>query len=941
MDASPVRRRPWPLAAKQSGAGTRVGRMRLETLPAPFCFTWGRFFCNTRWGGSVICPGKSFCAQLVCESSAAWGVGLFKALQGDAIPAIAKIILLIVHYLLILQFQYDIAMMKRIRTLMMLVAGCALLAVAQSPVAVRWDMGTNNAEPGWYSSRLVVTNTSDKVLDRDWQLFFNQFSRTVRLPDGAPVDVEEVSTTYYRVTPNARYHALAAGDSLVVDLLMRGTMVNYCYRPQGAHMVMNGDLAHPVAIDMTYGPLDTPGQWRDGVPYPDGNYMWAYNERINAIGDAYTGNDYDIFPTPKQVEIHDGYTRIPSIVTVKCGKWWKPWDKECRQVKKYLVEALRSRGIYNAAGQSTVIKIDVKSGLNKNPGYYTLAVASGRITITAAGVAGAQNAVKTLVAAIDHSKNHNLQNAEVADWPDIPQRGFMLDIARNFTNFDNLKRFIDLLSYYKINRFQFHFTDDEAWRLEIPGLPELTEVASRRGCTLTESDFLAQIFDGNGNPDDSSQSANGYLTRSQFIELLRYAHLRCIKVVPEIETPGHARAAIVAMRARQARYAKTNPAQANEYVLWDDQNTSVYTSAQSYHDNVLNVASDGVYRFLTKVVDELSLMYKQAGIKLDVVHLGGDEVAMEAWSQSPAVQALMQREGIKNAHGVSEYYLRRITDILYPRGIRIEGWQEVAQNHSADFNAQMAPRIAGVNAWSTMGQRDVVPYQIANSGYPVILSNVTNFYMDMGYSWHQYEQGLHWGGKVDELDAWSALPWNIYASARTQIDGTPIDPVGNAAGKPALLKKDNIIGVQAQLWAETIRNFDQVQYLALPKVLGLVERGWNASPAWAANLADTHAYLDAMHQYSLKIGTRELPLLARQGFNFRIGPPGIKVEGGMLHINAQYPGMMVRYTLNGSDPDERSPQWNAPVAIPAATTIVKARAWYLGKKSVVTQLRLP
>ena len=829
--------------------------------------------------------------------------------------------------------------MKRINLIFSLLAGCALLTAAQSPVAVRWEMGTNDAEPGWYSSRFVIKNTSGKVLEREWVLFFNQFSRTVKLPDASPVDVEEVSTTYYRVAPNDRYKALAAGDSLVVDLLMRGTFVNYCYRPQGAHLVMGGDMAHPVAVDMECGLLDRPGQWRSGVPYPDGNYMWAYNERINAIGDAYTGNDYDIFPTPKEVDIHDGYTHIPSLVTVKCGQWWKPWDKKSRQLRQFLEEELRSRGIYCASGQQTVIAVQIKPRLNTNPEYYTLTVADGRITLTAASIDGACNAVKTLVAAIDHCKNRKLQNATVIDWPDLPYRGFMLDIARNFTDFDHLKRFIDLLAYYKINRYQFHFTDDEAWRLEIPGLPELTEVASRRGCTLTEQGFLAQIFDGNGNPDDLSQSANGYLTRGQFVELLRYAKLRGVKVIPEIETPGHARAAIVAMKNRQARYASTNPAAANEYVLWDDKNTSVYTSAQSYHDNVLNVASDGVYRFLTKVIDELAKMYKDAGLTLDVVHLGGDEVAMAAWDQSPAVQALMQREGIRDAHGVSEYYLKRITDILYPRGIRVEGWQEVAQNHNAEFNRMMTPRIAGVNAWSTVGKRDVVPYELANSGYPVILSNVTNFYMDMGYSWHQYEQGLHWGGKVDELDAWSALPWNIYASARTQIDGTPIDVTANGAGKPALMQKANIIGVQAQLWAETIRNFDQVQYLALPKVLGLVERGWNASPSWASKLNDTQAYYDAMHQYNLKIGTRELPLLSNLGYNFRIGQPGIKVDGGLLHLNAQYPGVQLRYTFDGSEPTMRSPLWTAPVPVPKGTTIVKARAYYLGKQSVTTQQR--
>ena len=812
----------------------------------------------------------------------------------------------------------------------------AVQAVAQSPLSVRWNMGKNNAEPGYYSSQFVLKNVSAQPLAGNWQLYFSQFSRTVKLPEASPVDIKEVSTTYYQVTPNNRYRTLAPGDSLVIDLLMRGTMVNLSYRPMGTHVVMNGDTEHPLPVSIQYSVLDTPGQWNSNPAYPDGNYSYAFNEAVNNIGTGYTGNDYDIFPTPKSVDVREGFTPVGSIVTVKAAT--PLWNKKLQLPKQYLLSQLQSRGIYAASGQKTVISIGIDKGLSKNPEYYTLDVNDGRISIKGADVQGALNGVKTLIAALDHCKQRNLQNVRITDAPDLNYRGFMFDIARNFFGYENIKRFIDLMAYYKMNTFQFHFTDDEAWRVEVPSLPELTEVASRRGCTLTEEGYLAQIFDGNGNPNDLTQSANGYLTRAQFIDILRYAHSRGIKVIPEIETPGHARAAIIAMRNRYNKYIESDPARARQYVLWDDQNTSSYTSAQSYHDNVLNVASDGVYNFLTTVINEVQGMYKEAGLKLDIVHLGGDEVATGAWDKSPDVQALMQREGLKNAHEVNGYYIRRITDILYPRGIRIEGWQEVAQNHSDEYNRVMAPRFAGINAWSTVGSRDIVPYSIANDGYPVILSNVTNFYMDMGYSWHQYEQGLHWGGKVDELDAWSALPWNIYASARTAINGDTIDVAHNHEGKVTLQKRENVIGVQAQMWGETIRNFAQVQRMWLPKVLGVVERAWNASPAWGDNLADPTAYDNARLQFNLQVGTRELPLLAAKGFEFRVGQPGVKVENGMLLINTLYPGMVVRYTLDGSEPTPRSAVWTEPVKLPQQPAVIKAKAYYLGKESVTTYL---
>ncbi len=823
--------------------------------------------------------------------------------------------------------------MKRIRLLTTLaLAVIALTMGAQSPIAVDWQMGQNNTAASNYSSRFVIKNVSKQPLGSDWQFFFNQFSRSVTLPAGCPVDVEEISTTYYRIRPNANYKSLAAGDSLVIDMVMGGTLVNKNYMPAGGHVVLNGDMTHPLAVNINRAPLDKPGQWRDHKAYPDGNYMYSYNEAINGFGDGYTGNDYDIFPKPKQVDIEDGFTTVGSLVTIKTGKWFQ-WGGY-RRAKTLLTNELQKRGIYATSGQKTVIRLLLDKKMSENREYYSLRVHNGEITILGRTQAALINGVKTLIAALDHSKGHRLQNCFVIDWPDFGYRGVMLDIARNYVvNPEQMKRFIDLLAYYKFNVIQFHFADDEAWRLEIPGFPELTQVASRRGATLDEKGHLAQIFDGNGNPDDLSQCGNGFITRTEFIDLLCYAWQRGIRIIPEIETPGHARAAIVAMKNR----AISNPT-AEQFRLWDEKNESVYTSAQSYHDNVLNVASDDVYRFIDRVVAELQLMYKEAGLKLEIVHLGGDEVPANAWSKSPDVQALMQREHLTTQHEVSEYYIKRISALLEARKIRIEGWQEVALDHKPEFNAVLAPRVAGVNAWSTVGSRADVPYRLANDGYPVILSNVTNFYMDMAYSWHQNEQGLHWGGKVDEFDSWSALPARIYATARTAVDGTPINITTAGDGKVKLEKPENIIGVQAQLWGETLRSFDEVQYLLLPKMMGVSERAWTSVPEWSKDLTDVKAYNEARHQYNLKIGTRELPLLHGMGYNFRVGPPGIKWVDGQLLINTQYPDELVTYTLDGSEPSIDSPRWTGPVTVKNQPQVIKAKTFYLGHESVTTYL---
>lgn len=809
------------------------------------------------------------------------------------------------------------------------VTACAAMTAATSPIAVRWEMGRNDAQPGQYSSRFVIKNVSDSVLEGDWLFFFNQFTRTVTLPADCPVDVKLVRATYYTLTPNARYKPLAAGDSLVVEMLMRGTFFNRCYAPMGGHVVLHGDMAHPLAVEIGKNVLDKPEQWVKKKNFPDGNYVYAHNAAVaDSVGVRFT--PYDIFPTPKRVDMGDAMVTVPTLV--KINRSFKR-----STARDYLVRELASRGIYESRGVKFVVNLHEDKKISENPEAYVLNVDTAGITITGAGSAGVLNGVKTLVAALDHSEGRCLPAARITDEPDLPYRGFMLDIARNFTPLPQLKRFVDMLAYYKINTWQFHFTDDEAWRVEIPGLPELTQVASRRGCTIDENEFLSQIFDGNGNPNDLTQSANGYLTRSQMVELLRYAAARGVKIIPEIETPGHARAAIVAMKARYNRYAATDTARAVEYRLWDPDDTGAYESTQNYKNNVLNVAQDGVYRFLDKVVAELELMYRDAGLRLDVVHLGGDEVAAHAWDYSPAIK----RMGFKDNHAASQYYIKRISDILYARGIKIEGWQEVAMGHDEEFNRMLAPRVAGVNAWSTIGRNSHVPYTVANSGYPTIISNETNFYIDFGYNWHPDEPGLHWGGCVDEFASWRAQPFNIYQTTWVNLNGDPIDFARAAEGKPSLEKPENIIGVQGQLWAETLRNFDMVQRFCLPKMMGLVERGWNARPQWAASLAAGDSLLvnEAARRYNLKIGLSELPVLERRGHVFHIPQPGLKVDRqGLLQCNTPYPGMSVRYTLDGTEPTSESPRWTAPVAVPAGTTMVKARAFYLGQESVTTYL---
>ena len=149
------------------------------------------------------------------------------------------------------------------------------------------------------------------------------------------------------------------------------------------------------------------------------------------------------------------------------------------------------------------------------------------------------------------------------------------------------------------------------------------------------------------------------------------------------------------------------------------------------------------------------------------------------------------------------------------------------------------------------------------------------------------------------------------------------------------MRRENIIGVQAQLWGETLRNFKEVERLLIPKIFGVAERGWNSTPQWAG---DNEAMALERANYNIGIAVWELPMLHKRGYDFHIAQPGIIVKDGMLLANAQYRMADVRYTLDGSEPTLSSPLWSMPVAVPTNCGLIKAKAFYLGKQSVTTYL---
>ena len=534
-----------------------------------------------------------------------------------------------------------------------------------------------------------------------------------------------------------------------------------------------------------------------------------------------------------------------------------------------MIPSLKS--VTPAEGTTTVAQMpEVEIVPSCKAGWYKI-VLDGECKVQAADEDGAQYAKVTLENLKRNAGGNELPNLVIEDWPDFGYRGFMLDISRNFTNKDNILKFIDLLAHYKASVFHLHFGDDEGWRVEIPQFPELTTYGAYHefpykdeNGNYTETNYLLPSYNGSVDPKDLTSSANGHLTAAEYVEIVKYAWERRITVIPEFDTPGHSRAAIKAMQA----YAKRTGD--DSYLLSDPEDKSEYCSVQYYKDNALNVALPSTYKFIEVVFDQLIAYHKEAGAPIPAIHVGGDEVPHGAWVGSEPCQKIMAERGWDNIELLKSYYIENVLDIAESRGVKISGWQELVMDLEDHVYERMKKNLYSVNFWHTGTGNEEFPYKYANDGVPAVLSNMTNTYVDFAYTPDKTERGLSWGGFVDERRSFSLLPFDIYRSVRWDDKGRIRNIEKLPEGKTPLVAKQNIIGVQAQLWTETVRSFDHVTSYVFPKVCGVFERAWNASPSWeGTTVADDPAFMTELDRYYSTVVDHEMPYYEAEDVVYR------------------------------------------------------------------------
>ena len=793
---------------------------------------------------------------------------------------------------------------------------------AQTALQLRWELVGDTA------AAFTLTNRDTKALPpTGWAIYFSALHSADSGTVGAGFEIEDVLGDLHRLVPRIGFVGLAPGATIRIPYATH-PLLNRSFAPAGPYIVF--DAATEVSVPLSdY--VAAPFQRSQRVVTPAAQFA-----RDSAIRDIPASELPPVFPTPVQVTKGTGALRLTAMPQISAPS---ELANEATFAVDYLRPYLRAGG-----GGGPALRLEVGPVADQSsPEAYELVVdPTVGIRIVGVSAAGVFYGLQSLRNLLPPPSGGPLvlPAIRVVDAPRFGYRGFMLDIARNFQPKAAVLRTLDLLARYKLNVFHMHLTDDEGWRVEIAGLPELTTIGARRGHTLDSKQFLPPAWGSGGQV--ARPWGSGFFSRADYIEIVRYAKARHIEVIPEIEMPGHARAAIKSM-AGNAQYRLTDPA-----------DRSVYRSVQGYPDNVMDPALESTYRFIDKVVGELVAMHREAGAPLRNIHMGGDEVPNGVWIGSPAVQALMQARGLKSVDELWYVFYGRVEQILKAYGLVPSGWEEIAVRQTRRdgrpttiVNPGFAERGWRAYVWNNVpgwGAEDLA-YRLANGGYEVVLSPVTNYYFDLAWNPNTEERGLDWGGFIDLRKPFEFIPFDYYRNARVDRRGNPLDP-SVFAGKDRLTDygRAHIVGIQGNLWSETIGGDGRLEYMLVPKLFGLAERAWAPDPDWARERDSAKSeplYREAWSRFANVVGQRELPRLDREvpGLNYRIPTPGLIVRGGMVYSSVELPGFTLRYTTDGSDPTVRSAVVRGP--IPFRGTVSVAAFNTAGRKGLTARVTAP
>lgn len=409
-----------------------------------------------------------------------------------------------------------------------------------------------------------------------------------------------------------------------------------------------------------------------------------------------------------------------------------------------------------------LIGIDVTIDTSMEAEAYQITILKKGIGIVAADSMGVRYATQTLRQLKEYSQGGTVPELRILDQPKFQYRGMHLDVARHIFDVADIKKYIDMLAYYKFNYFHWHLTEDQGWRIEIKKYPKLQSVAAYRDSTLVGhySDMPHQ-YDG--------KRYGGFYTQDEVKEIVKYAQSYGIEVIPEIEMPGHSLAALAA-------YPKLGCV-----------NTEYRTATKWGVFPEIYCPTEQTFSFLEDVIDEVVSLFPSK-----YIHIGGDEAPKDAWKKSRFCQNLISTKELKDEHGLQSYFISRMERYINGKGKQIIGWDEILEGGLAENATVMSWRgiKGGIEA--------------AESGHNVIMTPTSHCYFDYYQSVNDTEP-LAIGGylPLQKVYEWNPIP----------------DELDKAHHK-------YILGGQGNVWTEYMPTFDQVEYMAYSRMIALSETLW-------------------------------------------------------------------------------------------------------------------
>ena len=551
-----------------------------------------------------------------------------------------------------------------------------------------------------------------------------------------------------------------------------------------------------------------------------------------------------LIPQPQLISLLEGETKIAS-------KWNIISPKNIKEAT-YLRDFLQQKFNLSVDLATKPQKGTLSVFLTENPSltehFYQIDI-NGDVRIVAKNGEGIFYGIQTLIQLINENElKGKIRNLKIQDKPDFQWRGMHLDCARHFFPKEFIKKYIDFIAMYKMNSFHWHLTDDQGWRIEIKKYPKLTQVGAWRNGSMVGA-YSDQKFD--------NIRYGGYYTQEDIKEIVQYAKDRHINVVPEIEMPGHAVAAIAAY----PELGCTGKA------IEVEQKWGVFED--------VFCPKEETFEFLQNVLTEVIALFPSP-----IIHIGGDECPKENWKKCSHCQVLIKKLNLKDEHELQSYFIQRIEKFLNKKGRKIIGWDEILEGG-------LAPNAA-VMSWRGFDGG----IQAAKQHHPVVMTPGEFCYFDH-YQGSPKNEPLAFGGKttVEKVYSFNPIPKELSKEEQAFI-----------------------LGAQANVWTEYILDSKHVEYMVFPRISALAEVLWGKKSSYddfQKRLFNHFSLLDKLNiNYSLSIYEINGKSLAENQ-----GNPVLYSLKGFDGAKGIY------YTLDGSEPGLSSVPYSGPIPISKSATL--------------------